>query len=722
MRLALPLLLSALAFATAAQAQHPPGLGFAFRPQPDGLHVTAIAPDGAAARAELRVGDIVTSVGGLSMVGADRDAIASWLRTVNAGGETVRLDIRRGGTAFSMGLFPIPYDRDALAAQGAPSELSLDDIAPDGSFLDMLSEIAETIDPRVAALSEALGRSAHPRTAAREGGHLVLASETCTTRIAVGDATRAEAAREIRDAQRHIEITGGDATSACRRADGTTSETRPARLLLDLATEADRDAALAALRAVLLWWDWPDHGPSARELPGGSGCVDGDCQDGLGATRYASGGAYAGQWEGGRRHGRGTYSWSNGMTFTGRWEAGSRVHGRETFTSGNVYEGGYAGDKRHGEGTMTYASGNRYEGAWRDGKRHGEGTFTWPSGATFTGEWAADARVRGVNRYSDGRVYDGAYADDKRHGPGTLTHPDGRVEAGTWEADVLVAAATPVVAPAPTPAAAADACVSGDCTDGTGTRRYADGQTYTGTFRDGLPVRGRLTMSSGDTYEGEFDADGKFHGEGFYTFGAGDYAGHTFRGTFATGTPTSGTYTWASGQTYTGDWDGWSRTGTGTMAYTNGNRYEGAWLDGDRHGEGTFTWPNGTVFAGTWVGDARTNGREAFPSGNVYVGAYAGDKRHGEGTMTYASGQAYTGTWEAGQRAGTGVYTWPTGQRYEGAYKAGQRHGQGTQRYADGRVFVGAWEEGKPVEGTLQHAGGEPRPVRVENDRFVYLD
>ena len=227
------------------------------------------------------------------------------------------------------------------------------------------------------------------------------------------------------------------------------------------------------------------------------------------------------------------------------------------------------------------------------------------------------------------------------------------------------------------PSAQTPDCIAGECTDGTGTRRYPDGATFTGTFRDGLPTRGLYRMTNGSTYEGEFNTDGKFDGEGLYTFGPGDYEGHAFQGTFSGGQPTAGTYTWANGQTYTGDWDGWTRTGHGTMVYASGNRYEGEWQGGQRAGQGTYTWTDGMVYTGRWANDAR----------------------HGHGVMT-----------------------WPSGQRYEGDHKADKRSGYGTMTYADGRVYTGTWSESAPVEGTLQHPGASPRPVRNDNGTFVYTD
>lgn len=341
-------------------------------------------------------------------------------------------------------------------------------------------------------------------------------------------------------------------------------------------------------------------------------------------------------------------------------------------------------------------------------------------------------------------------------------------------------------------------CVSGNCTDGTGTAEYrnreevtirytgefqdevpqgegqytsSSGSRFIGTFSGGYEAHGTMTYSDGDVYVGDF-SDGAFNGQGRYTFGPGDFEGDVLEGTFENDLPVTGTYTWTSGQTYTGEWDGWVRTGQGTMTYTSGNRYEGGWLNGDRHGRGTYTWANGSYFTGNWVNDSRVRGTEHYESGNIYEGDYVDDTRSGLGRMTYtdgnvyegnwvdgekhgqgryvwgpgdwegdtyegqytngertghgtytwSDGKTYTGDWIDGSRTGEGVMTWPSGQRYEGDWQDGMRHGQGTQHYSDGRIFIGTWADDGPVEGTLQQIGAEPRPVRVENDQFVYTD
>jgi len=60
-------------------------------------------------------------------------------------------------------------------------------------------------------------------------------------------------------------------------------------------------------------------------------------------------------------------------------------------------------------------------------------------------------------------------------------------------------------------------CIKGDCENGHGAIRYADGREYSGDFRDGLPHgKGVLVLPDGERYEGEFE-NGKYNGYGILT-------------------------------------------------------------------------------------------------------------------------------------------------------------------------------------------------------------
>jgi hypothetical protein len=254
-----------------------------------------------------------------------------------------------------------------------------------------------------------------------------------------------------------------------------------------------------------------DFGSGVARDASGPGCASGDCTDGTGTWRYASGSTYSGLWRDGKRHGRGTFAFPNGMAFVGDWVDGSRVRGRETYASGGTYEGEYANDSRHGQGTYTWANGKVYTGAWQNGKRHGRGTttyadgdthvglwregvrhgsatYTFANGMTFVGEWEDDARVRGRETYESGNVYEGEYAGDTRHGQGTMTYASGNTYTGQWQDGKRHGEG---VFAWPN-GQRYEGTYKTDTRSGQGTMTYSDGRVFTGTWDEGSPVVGTL--------------------------------------------------------------------------------------------------------------------------------------------------------------------------------------------------------------------------------------
>ena len=68
-------------------------------------------------------------------------------------------------------------------------------------------------------------------------------------------------------------------------------------------------------------------------------CVEGDCEDGIGAFRYPDGAIYDGEWKNGEKDGNGTFTLPSGDRFTGKWKA----------------------NRQNGFGVYEWANGNRYE-------------------------------------------------------------------------------------------------------------------------------------------------------------------------------------------------------------------------------------------------------------------------------------------------------------------------------------------------------------------------
>ena len=64
-------------------------------------------------------------------------------------------------------------------------------------------------------------------------------------------------------------------------------------------------------------------------------------------------------------------------------------------------------------------------------------------------------------------------------------------------------------------------CIEGDCINGYGTYSWADGDKYTGEWKNfKYHGQGTYTWENGDKYSGEHK-DGLEHGQGTYTFSDG---------------------------------------------------------------------------------------------------------------------------------------------------------------------------------------------------------
>lgn len=130
--------------------------------------------------------------------------------------------------------------------------------------------------------------------------------------------------------------------------------------------------------------------------------------------------------------------------------------------------------------------------------------------------------------------------------------------------------------------------------DGAGKLERINGSYIEGTFRDGLPLTGKLVSERGGEYEGQFSA-GLAGGQGALRYPKGAPAS-SYVGGIALGEP----------------------AGRGVLTGTTG-RYEGDFLNGDPHGEGTFTpAAKPLTMRGKWL-----YGRYVWPAidGEVFVGA-----------------------------------------------------------------------------------------------------
>jgi hypothetical protein len=145
----------------------------------------------------------------------------------------------------------------------------------------------------------------------------------------------------------------------------------------------------------------------------------------------------------------------------------------------------------------------------------------------------------GTGRFirEDGSEFVGGFREGRPHGQGSVTHPDGRVESGHWKngapAGRRVIATPGAVASWRARSAAKAGCLSGDCVNGSGSYRWADGSRYTGGFHESRPHgQGRWEHPDGTRYAGGW-SHGTRNGRGQETSSTGAVrAGIWTRGEF----------------------------------------------------------------------------------------------------------------------------------------------------------------------------------------------
>ena len=183
---------------------------------------------------------------------------------------------------------------------------------------------------------------------------------------------------------------------------------------------------------------------------------------------------------------------------------------------------------------------------------------------------------------------------------------------------------------------------NGNPLSGKAEKKYKDGSTYSGEYKNGLPNgEGTCCIAKGDKYTGTF-LKGLPHGKG--------------------------TYTWPNGDKYDGDWKAGNMHGKGTYTWPNGHKYEGDFVEGKLQGKGTYTWPNGDKYDGDWK-EGKFHGKGTYTYAKddkegraTFTGYYVNDLRNGHGTLTYKNGSFCTGTWKNGDMHGKFLFYDKDGQ------------------------------------------------------------
>ena len=363
-------------------------------------------------------------------------------------------------------------------------------------------------------------------------------------------------------------------------------------------------------------------------------CVQGDCQNGQGTFKYASGARYVGAFANGKSEGIGICYWKDGSRYEGSWKGGMpHGEGTKTFQTGKKQQGWFDMGKYIGTTqpeewasrnvNTTEESDQNAAGCISGNCQNGRGVYVFPSGAVYTGEFSnGEIHGTGVCQYSDGSQYKGNWEHRQPHGQGTMTYIDGTVRSGNWYQGQAVDANGRLVNSYQAKREAQKdnnieiqaGCLAGNCYNGRGTMAYVDGSRYEGEFRLGRPDgRGTFYYPNGERHKGRFskgvpDGEGVLHKmdgstlEGHWI--EGEYLGTQARpdkgcieGNCENGT---GTYIFKEGDRYIGSFRNNLPHGQGTVFYANGERYEGTMAYAKFNGYGTLFMNDGTEVSGFW--------------------------------------------------------------------------------------------------------------------------
>lgn len=276
-------------------------------------------------------------------------------------------------------------------------------------------------------------------------------------------------------------------------------------------------------------------------------------------------------------------------------------------------------------------------------------------------------------------------------------------------------------------------CVSGNCLDGKGKFRFADGATYEGDFRKGKFTgrgvmhypdgalyagnwrfslqqgKGRMEAADGTVYFGMWH-NGRRHGEGEVIFPDQSRVRATFTNGHIAGAVE---YKYANGDFYRGQLKGYIPHGEGVMQYVSGDEYEGQWAEGQRHGEGRIVFEDGTELRGRWEKDQfRTDwsglgfqgNREGVPDCNRGC-------PDGQGKYAYPNGTIFYGEVAGGFPVGSGTVLYPDGNIYHGDFSGHRPDGLGVMHYADGEIHGGIWRSGANYRRLYEAVGRPARSV-----------
>jgi hypothetical protein len=208
---------------------------------------------------------------------------------------------------------------------------------------------------------------------------------------------------------------------------------------------------------------------------------------------------------------------------------------------------------------------------------------------------------------------------------------------------------------------------------------YENGDIYIGEIMNNEKNGyGILTYANGDVYEGEF-INNERNGHGKHTL---------------------------SGNIYIGEYRNDKRNGYFKSIF-DGDIYEGEYIDNVRNEFGKYTFDNGDIYEGKIVDNKFKYGKYTYVNGDIYEGEYIDNVRNGYGKFTFVNGDIYIGEYRDDKKNGYGKYTFANGDIYEGEYREDEQNGYGKFTYANGNFYLGKFKNGNYEYGKFRNGNGK---------------
>lgn len=375
-----------------------------------------------------------------------------------------------------------------------------------------------------------------------------------------------------------------------------------------------------------------------------TGCIEGNCENGIGTFRWVEGDSYTGNWINGKRN-MGTYKWQNGDSVTGNWT---------------------------------------------NGKLNGTGTFKWQNGESYTGNWVNNSREGyGVHIFANGDKFEGKFFKNVPEGNGKYTYADGTVEEGMFSnyiftGEILLPKAgddekvqvSKVVEVNPSAFEVTVTDAGGLKLDD---KLFVEINGIMCALSVSFPM---MTISRCKMIGGTRNLINQVKKNmPVYRMIKGIRRGND-------------TFLFPNGNKYVGSYKGELMHGKGEFIWTNGNKYTGEFKNGMRHGKGIMSYYNGYTYTGDFQkGYCEGNGRFNFKNGDVFEGNFKKGIKEGKGTYTHSNGDKYIGEWKNDKREGRGTYTYHDGGKYVGEWKNDNKEGKGTMYKSDNSIDKkGIWK------------------------------